>query len=72
MNDLLRPLTGIAMLLFFPLWTAAQISGVSTPPFIFDTTPPVPLSGMALGVAILLIVGFLVWHHKRSGKNAGV
>ena len=72
MKHLVRVLTGTVMLLFFSVGAVAQISGVSTPPFTFDTTSPVPLSGMAIGLAILLILGFLIRHQMRAGKKAGV
>ncbi|MFO7874503.1 MAG: hypothetical protein R6U62_08470 [Bacteroidales bacterium] len=65
-------LSGILLLMFFKTTAVAQISGVSTPPFTFDTTPPVPLSGMAIGVTLLLVVGFLIRRHMRSGKKAGI
>ncbi len=65
-------LSGILLLVFFKTTAVAQISGVSTPPFTFDTTPPVPLSGIAMGVTLLLIIGFLTLRNMQSGKKAGV
>jgi len=72
MKDLLRILTGIVMLLFFTVGATAQISGTSDP-FTFETTSAaVPLSGIAMGVAMLLILGFLTRRHMLSGKKADI
>lgn len=72
MHSLIRILTGIVMFLVFSIGAAAQISGTSDP-FTFDTTSsPVPLSGIAMGVVVLLILGFLTRRHMLSRKKAGI
>ncbi|GEM_PF-6072678 len=74
MTNLFRILTGIIMMMYFSLGATAQISGTSDP-FTFDTRSTavaVPLSGIAMGVAVLLIIGFIAWRHVFSRKKAGV
>jgi len=72
MKNLLRILTGILMLLFFSVGVTAQISGTSDP-FTFDTTSAaVPLSGIAMGVVLVLILGFLSRRHMLSKKKTGI
>ena len=74
MKNLIRVITGIVMLLFFTIGATAQISGTSDP-FTFDTTSPavaVPLSGIAMGVTVVLIIGFIAWRHMLSRKKAGI
>lgn len=70
MKVILRVLTGIVMLLFFTIGATAQISG-TTDPFTFDTTSTaVPLTGIAMGVLLALIFGFLTRRHMLSRKKA--
>ena len=72
MKSLVRIITGIVMLLFVSVGAIAQISGTSDP-FTFDTTSPavaVPLSGIAMGVLLVLIFGFLTRRHMLSRKKA--
>jgi hypothetical protein len=72
MNNLLRILTGIVMLLDFSIGATAQISGTSDP-FTFDTTSTaVPLSWLAMGVVVVLILGFITRRHVLSRKKAGI
>lgn len=72
MKNLIKILTGIVMLLFFTVGATAQISGTSDP-FTFDTTSTaVPLSGIAMGVVMLLILGFLTRRYMLSGKKADI
>jgi len=72
MKNLIKILTGIVMLLFFTVGATAQISGTSDP-FTFETTSTaVPLSGIAMGVVMLLILGFLTRRHMLSGKKADI
>lgn len=72
MKIILRVLTGIVMFLVFSVAAGAQtIVGTSTPPFTFDTTStPVPLPGIAMGVLLALILGFLSRRHILSRKKA--
>ena len=72
MKYLSRIITGIAMLLFLTNGATAQISGTSDP-FTFDTTStPVPLPGIAMGIVMLLILGFLTRRHMLLRKKAGI
>ena len=72
MKNLIRVITGIVMLLFFTIGATAQISGTCDP-FTFDTTSTaVPISGIAIGVLLVLILGFLTRRHMLSRKKAGV
>jgi TRAP-type C4-dicarboxylate transport system permease small subunit len=72
MKSLTRIFTGIVMLVFFSVGATAQISGTSDP-FIFDTTSTaVPISGIAMGVVVVLILGFITRRHVLSGKKAGI
>ncbi len=70
MKSLTRILTGMVMLVFFSVGAMAQISGTSTPTFIFDTrSTAVPLSWLAMGVVVVLIFGFLTRRHMLSRKK---
>ena len=72
MKTLLRILPGIVMLLIISVGATAQISGESDP-FTFDTTSTaVPLSVIAMGVVLLLILGFLTRRQMLSRKKAGI
>ncbi len=74
MKILTHILTGIVMLMLFTVEVNAQtIVGTSTPPFTFDTTSTaVPLPGIAMGVVLVLIFGFISRRHMLSRKKAGV
>jgi hypothetical protein len=74
MKILTRILTGIVMLVFSSVGVSAQtIVGTSTPPFTFDTTSTaVPIPGIAMGVVVVLIFGFITRRHVLSGKKAGI
>ena len=73
MKNLVRIFTGVIVTLCLTVTLHAQttIQGQS-PPFTFDTTSPVPLSWVALGIAALLIVGFVIHHHLAIRKKADV
>ncbi len=45
------------------------ITGTSEP-FVFGDPPPVPLSPIALVVAVLLIGAFLAWRYFSAKKQA--
>ncbi len=72
MNIITRILSGIVMLMFCSVDALAQISGTSDS-FTFDTTStPVPISGIAMGVVVVLIFGFITLRHVLSRKKAGI
>jgi len=72
MKSLTHIFTGIVMLVFFSVGATAQISGTSDP-FTFDTTSTaVPIPGIAMGIVMLLILGFITRRHMLSGKKAGI
>ena len=74
MKIIVRILTVNVVFLMYSVAASAQsIVGTSTPPFTFDTTStPVPLSGIAMGVMLALILGFLTRRHMLSRKKAGI
>jgi hypothetical protein len=72
MKSLTRILTGIVILVFCSVDALAQISGTSDP-FTFDTTSTaVPIPGIAMGVVVVLILGFITRRHVLSRKKAGI
>ena len=74
MKNLVHILTGILMLMFFTVGAAAQTTFQGqSPPFPFGTPPTaVPLSGLAFGATVLLILLFVVWRFMLSKKKAGI
>ena len=75
MKNLLRLLTANIVMLCFTLGATAApttFTGKSDP-FTFNTlSAPVPLSWPSLGIAVLLILGFLIGHHILSVKKYGI
>jgi len=62
----------LIMLSASAIWAQTTITGDSDP-FTFDTTSAaIPLSGLAMGVTLLLIILFLTLRHIWSRKKAGI
>ena len=72
MKRILQAYGVMALLLLFSHMLHAQALSGESDPFIFDTREPlavIPLSGLSVMAAMLLLTAFIVWRHVKS-KNA--